>query len=138
MTSILLDTNIVLDVLLEREEWLADSEAVWSLVEKGRVRGYLAAHSFTTVAYLARKHSADDPGRILRGLLKVFRVAAVDDKVLRRAVELGWSDFEDAVVSEAALAAGCEYIVTRNCRDFARSPLLALTPVVACLRFLPH
>ena len=53
---------------------------------------------------------------------------AIGRTELLRARALGWADFEDAVVAAAAEAAGCHRILTRNVRDFVRSPVLAVTP----------
>jgi predicted nucleic acid-binding protein len=61
-------------------------------------------------------------------LLSVFSVAAVDEHVIGEASALGWPDFEDAVTAAAARAAGCDALITRNPRDFKRSPVRVITP----------
>ncbi len=129
MKRILVDTNVVLDVLLSREPWLPASSAVWAAVENGAVKGYLAAHAVTTIFYLAsRSEGAEKAGNILLRVLKDFQIAAVNDLIIRRAALDNWSDFEDGVTTGAAIAARCDFIVTRNPKDFARSPLPVLTP----------
>jgi hypothetical protein len=65
------------------------------------------------------------------GVLSVFGVAPVDEAVLRRALSLWWSDFEDAVCAAAAEAAGCDVIVTRAPGDFRGSPVPVVDPVTA-------
>jgi predicted nucleic acid-binding protein len=132
LKRILLDTNVVLDVLLDRAHHAAAGAAVWTLIERGAAEGMLAAHAITTIHYLARKaRGAAGAQRIVHDLLKVFRIAPVDESVARAALRLGWADFEDAVTAAAAQAAGCEWIVTRDPRGFAGAPVDVLPPEAA-------
>lgn len=129
MRRLLLDVDVVLDVLLDRAPFAEASAAVWAAVESGQADGLLAAHAVTTLHDLNAKAVG---GRAARettdALLGVFDVAGVDAPVLRAALALGWTDFEDAVTAAAARRAKCDAVVTRNPRDFARSPVKVLTP----------
>jgi predicted nucleic acid-binding protein len=134
MNRVLVDTNVALDVLLEREPHFAASAAVWSLVETETAEGYLAAHGITTIHYLARKHLGTRRARrVITGLLRVFRVAPIDESVLRDALDREGGDFEDAVTAAAARFAGCEAIVTRDPKGFRTAALPVLTPEAAAL-----
>lgn len=136
MRRVLIDTNVVLDVLLERKPHLAASAAVWDAVESGGAEGYLAVHAITTVHYLAQKHlGARRAKRVIASLLQVFEVAAVDGNVLRDALQYAAQDFEDAVSAAAAQAAGCEAIVTRDPKGFRAAGLPVLTPEAAAPLF---
>jgi len=129
MRRILFDTNVVLDVLLDRRPHVEASAAVWSAVETGIAEGMLAAHAVTTVHYLVRKKKGNTGARrALSSLLRVFQVAAVDGPVMKEALQLPFSDFEDAVTAAAARLAGCDYIVTHDPKGFRESPVRALTP----------
>ncbi|HEX4133674.1 MAG TPA: PIN domain-containing protein [Bryobacteraceae bacterium] len=129
MKRILLDTNIVLDVLLNRQPYADAGAAVWTAVETGALQGMLAAHAVTTIHYLIRKEMGNArTARTLSAILKVFGVAAVDEAVIREALQLPVSDFEDSVTAAAARLAGCECIVTRNPKGFRGSPVRSLTP----------
>lgn len=133
MTRLLLDTNIVLDVLLERQPYVRWSAQVWRAVERGAAIGMLAAHSITTLHYLLRKHTGEATSRrVLDGMLGVFEVAAVDGNVIRAAMENPGSDFEDAVTAAAAAGADCNAIVTRDPRGFSQGPVTAITAEAAC------
>jgi predicted nucleic acid-binding protein len=132
MKRVLIDTNVVLDVLLERKPHLAASAAVWDAIESGSTEGYLAAHAITTIHYLAAKQlGARRAKRVIASLLRVFRVGAVDGDVLRNALQHETQDFEDAVSTAAAEAASCEAIVTRDTRGFRVAALPVLTPEAA-------
>jgi predicted nucleic acid-binding protein len=129
MKRLLLDTNIVLDVLLDRKLHAEASAAAWAAVETGIAEGLLAGHAATTIHYLVRKElGATKAGRIVVAILQVFRVAPVNDAVIHEALRLSCPDFEDAVTAAAARLAGCDYIVTRDPKGFRGSPVRFLTP----------
>ena len=132
MTRILVDVNLVLDVLLDRAPHAGKASDIWSAVETGRAQGYLSAHAVTTVHYLNATAAGSKTAReTTDALLSVFEVAPVDEAVMRSALALGFPDFEDAVTAAAAQRARCAAIITRNPRDFWRSPVRGLTPAVA-------
>ena len=129
MKRILFDTNVVLDVLLDRQPYGEASASAWAAVETGIAEGVLAAHSVTTIHYLVRKERGNAKAtQIILAILRVFGVAAIDGAVVQEALQLPFSDFEDAVTASAARAAGCECIVTRDPKGFRGSPLRSLTP----------
>ncbi len=130
MNRILLDTNVILDVLLDRKPYGEASAAVWAAVETGKaVDGMVAAHSVTTIHYLIRKEKGNARAEeIVSAILSVLGVAPIDSPVLQEALRLRFSDFEDAVTAAAARSAGCEWIVTRDPKGFRRSPVRALAP----------
>jgi predicted nucleic acid-binding protein len=129
MRRILFDTNVVLDVLLDRQPYVEASAAAWAAVETGIAEGMLAAHAVTTIHYLVRKEKGSVKARrIISAILRVFRVAGVDGVVVQEALQLPFSDFEDAVTAAAGRLAGCEYIVTRDPKGFRGSPVRSLTP----------
>jgi predicted nucleic acid-binding protein len=127
--KVLVDANVVLDVLLDRQPHFAASAAVWSASETGAARGLLAAHAVTTIHYLIRREQgAAEARQALSLLLRVFGVAPVDEGIIREASELRSPDFEDSVTAVAALRAGCDLIVTRDPKGFRGSPVRSLTP----------
>jgi predicted nucleic acid-binding protein len=129
MKLILLDTNVVLDVLLDRKPYVDASAAAWAAVETGVSEGMLAAHAVTTIHYLIRKEIGSVKAvRTISAILSVFGIAAVDGAVIQDALQLPIADFEDAVTAAAARVAGCECIVTRDPRGFRGSPVRSLTP----------
>ena len=129
MKRILFDTNIVLDVLLDLQPHVEASAAAWAAVEAGKSEGLLAAHAVTTIHYLVRKELGNARARrILSAILGVFGVAAVDGAIIQEALQLPFSDFEDAVTATAARSAGCDCIVTRDPKGFRGSPVRCLEP----------
>ncbi len=133
------DTNVVLDVLLERTAYLQDSATLFAAVERGWLAGFLCATTITTIYYIgSQSHGRAHAREKLQDLLAMFAVAPVTHQILVRALQLDFPDFEDAVLHEAAAAADAHGIVTRNERDFLRSRLRIYSPaeLVATLRTL--
>ena len=120
--KILLDTNIVLDVLMDRMPFADAATELFSKVEDGTIIGYLCVTTITTVYYLAAKTVGAPRAREeIKKLLSLFEVAPVNRPVLESALIADFSDFEDALIHEAACHAGAEAIVTRNQKDFKKS-----------------
>ena len=127
--NILIDLNIIVDVLQERE----GVKASITILELGEVRGlslYISAHMVTTFAYLLE--SAKVPSlqisQHLSWLLETFIVVPVDSTLLKSALNSKVKDFEDAVVERAALSCGASVIITRNCKDFTFSKIPVFSP----------
>jgi predicted nucleic acid-binding protein len=129
MTRALFDTNVILDVLLDQKPHVEASAAAWAAVETGVSEGLLAAHAVTTIHCLVRKEmGVMKARRIVSTILRVFGVATVDAVVIQEALQLPFTDFEDAVTASAARLAGFDYIVTRDPKGFRGSPVRTLTP----------
>ena len=125
----MLDTNVIVDVLLRREPFFADSAEVLDRAERGAFTAWVCATTVTTIFYLVRKHigSAATIAR-LEDLTSLCATAAVSHAVIATALHSPVADFEDAVLHHAALAAGAECIVTRNQADFKNSTLPIYSP----------
>lgn len=126
---LLIDANIILDVLMNRQEFVKDSGMIWKLCETEKAKGYVSALTFANLVYIMRKQlkpaAIEDVYRKLR-LIFTFTDLSVSD--LTQATELNWSDFEDAVQSITAERVHADYIITRNVRDFSKSKVIAFTP----------
>lgn len=128
--KVLIDLNVVLDMLLEREPFYQASAEVMALAETKQIEGFVAAHSLTTLFYLvSRQLSAAKARVILSDLLKIVSVAGVDQKTIEHGLQLPYRDFEDEVQMAAAIGIDAQLVVTRNVKDFKAGPLPALQPV---------
>lgn len=127
---VLFDTNVVLDVLLDRQPHADAAAQLFALADTGRLSGVVCATTVTTVHYIAsRAAGARRAEVLLKALLALFTVAPVDAEVLDRSLDLGFGDFEDAVIHEAARAVGASAVCTRDTADFAQASLPVFTPV---------
>ena len=129
MTRVLLDVNVVLDVLANREPFVGEAEIVLRLVEGGMIEGLLAAHTVTTLHFLLSRHLGKARAkRVLDDLLQITSIVAVDDGRIRHALAMNWADFEDAVQAACAEQAEADYLVTRDKKGFRRSVVKVVTP----------
>lgn len=129
MEHYLVDTNVIIDILLDREG--ADAAcAVIDGAERGDYGLYICSLSFTNIYYSLR-HLLSREQRIsaLMQLREVLQVAYVDATVIDAALHSGWKDFEDAVQNFAAVTNGnIRGIITRNAKDFRESQLQIVDP----------
>ena len=126
---IVVDTNVVLDVLLDRRPFALDSARVFALVEASRIEGFLCATTVTTVDYLLGQALNPRKAReTLRCLLDLFEIAPVNRPVIEQALRSRIRDFEDAVLEQSARLVSADAITTRNTRDFAKSAVTIFDP----------
>jgi len=126
---VLFDTDVTLDLLLDRTPFSEAATALFSQAENGSLEGYLCATTVTTIHYLASKVTGNRKSRnAVRKLLSFLTVAAVDGGVVTRALDGKFRDFEDAVIAQAAQGVGAEAIITRNIRDYKHSEVPVYIP----------
>ena len=126
---VLFDTNVVLDVLLNRRPHAVVAAQLMAWVERRRIEGLLGATTVTTIHYLASKAvGAARARKHVRTLLALFDVAPVNRTVLSEALLLEFPDYEDAVLHEAARLAGATGIVTRDADGFRKANLSVFAP----------
>jgi len=106
----LLDTNVIVDVLAQREPFFEVSARILDKAERGEFTASVCATTVTTIFYLVRS------------------VAAVNQAVVDAALASSFTDFEDAILNHAALTFGADCIVTRNEADFRYSSLVIYSP----------
>lgn len=127
---VLVDTNVILDVLCNRKDFVMDALRVFQCCEAQRMTGYISALSIPNIVYIMRKEL--DPERIkeiLHTLTMVFSVVELREGDLLKAAELPFGDYEDAIQSVCAARVRADYIVTRNGKDFANSIVPAIAPI---------
>lgn len=126
---ILVDTNVLLDVLISRQPFVASAAAIWAMVESKQIAACVCATSFTNVYYIVRKFADQERADLaVQSIAKVFEVAPVNTEVIARAIQSNAADFEDAVQMYAALAIGAGEVVTRDVAGFAWGPMVTTTP----------
>nr|WP_267871723.1 PIN domain-containing protein [Nostoc sp. CHAB 5715] len=129
MKRVLFDSDVLLDILAQRQPFVAASARALNTVMQNQVQGYVSGHAVTNIFYILRRQVGNEVAReLLAKLLQHLQVASVTDEVIRQALNSPIKDFEDAVTSAAALTAGLEIIMTRNTPDFVASLVPAMLP----------
>ncbi|VAX10532.1 hypothetical protein MNBD_GAMMA26-496 [hydrothermal vent metagenome] len=127
--KILFDTNIILDVLLNRKKFVELSANLVGMVENNNIDGYLCATTITTLDYLISKTINRKQAKIeIKKLLAIFSIAEVNSIVLELSVNSKFADFEDAVQYYSGECCEVEGLVTRNTKDYKNTNLPIYTP----------
>jgi predicted nucleic acid-binding protein len=117
--KILIDTNVVLDIALNRRPFVKQAALLWRLAERGEVTACLSNTSITDIFYIINKHAGQEKARaFIADILDTFRLADIDEEGFREALGTGMRDFEDAVQYVICTRNGCDALVTRNKGDF--------------------
>jgi predicted nucleic acid-binding protein len=133
MKNLFLDTNIILDLLGERDPFYSSAAQIATLADKGQISMVASALSFSTVHYLLSRIESDIVVREKLSKFKIIcEVSDLTDKVIDKGLISKFSDFEDALQYHCALQASCDLIITRNGKDFKLSDL----PVMTASEFL--
>jgi len=127
---ILIDTNVLLDYLLERQPFFEDAKRIITSCVEGKAKGSIAAHSISNMFFILRKdYDAKERREILYNLCSIFDVEGIDKaKLLAGLSNEDFLDFEDCLQMECAKSYGADYIVTRNVSDYATSEVKAIEP----------
>lgn len=125
-----IDTCVVIDALQSREPFAKDAQDIFLAAANNLYLGYISAKAVTDIYYLMHRHTHDDKASrdILNKLFALFDVLDTAGIDCRKAVLSPVSDFEDAVMVETALRNEVDCIVTRNLRDFVKSPVPVYEP----------
>lgn len=128
---VLIDTNVVLDYMQNREPFASDAEFIIGKCLEKKLFGGIAAHSITNIFYILRK--AKMPVDICRAnlklicnLLEVVGISKAD--ILAILEDCKFDDIEDCLQNECAKTFRADYIITRNLKDFSGSDVPCLTP----------
>lgn len=127
--KVLIDTNIILDVLCNRKEFVEASAKVFKLCEVKKIDGYISALSIPNIVYIMRKElDSEKIKEILEKLSLIFTIADLKADDTKKAAYMNFKDYEDALQSACAARLKMNFIVTRNIRDFTNSKVTAITP----------
>ena len=129
MKRVLFDTNVILDLVLNRPNFVEPAKRLFIAIDEKRLLGFMSATTVTDIYYITtRERNRVFAALSLRRLVRVLEIIAVDTNIILSALNSPIKDFEDAVQVEAAKSLGLDFIVTRNQRDFHLSPVSAVPP----------
>lgn len=134
---VLVDTNIMLDALLEREPFVRDARTLLAAIDSGQIVGYVTATTLTNIFYIVRKQtkSIERASLAVSATLTAMQICPVNREILEVAIASNLRDFEDAVQLACAIAENLEAIITRNPQDFINVtlPILSVSELLSNL-----
>jgi predicted nucleic acid-binding protein len=129
MKMVLLDTNIILDFILTREDFYANSEIILKSAFNKKIIAYITASSVTDIYYIVRKEKSKKLAKdFLSNLIKFIEIAEVNKDIIIKALNSDFKDFEDSVQECSAEFNGIDLIITRNTKDFLNIKTTVLNP----------
>ena len=127
--KLFLDTNVVIDLLGEREPFYESAAKIATLADKGKVQIYISALTYSTAYYLLARFEDKE---IVKEKIRKFKVIAetsdLTDRIIDKGLASKFSDFEDSLQYYCAIKMDCNIIITRNGKDFKVSDISVLTP----------
>ena len=128
--KVFVDTNIFIDILLDREPFSKSAALIFKLCENNMLEGYVAPITLNNIYYICRKakHIEEIKGYLL-DIATIFTVAVLDSESVKKANRYKINDYEDALQYAMASQNTCEYLITRNTKDFKKlDKLKVVTP----------
>jgi predicted nucleic acid-binding protein len=130
MKHVFVDTNVLVDLLADRQPFSKFAIQLFDLAEKKEVKLFTSSHAFATTHYLLKKHIGEKELReILYSLLDYVDLIAIDSSIIKKSLLSLHKDFEDAIqIITATSVATVDFIVTRNLKDFKDAGITVLPP----------
>ena len=126
---LLIDANVLLDIIMKRQEFVKDSSVIWKLCETGKVKGYVSSLTIASIVDIMQKEmDSQKIEEVLSMLSMIFEFTDLCVSDIQQAARMQWNDYEDAIQSATAQRIHADFIITRNIKDFAKSKILAFTP----------
>lgn len=128
--KVLLDTNIILDVILQRDPFFTSSLEILKISDAGTIKSYITSNSITDIFYVLRKffNKIEDRKTAVKYILQMIDIVSVTKTDIYKSFDLEYSDFEDALQTQCAKKIKADYIITRNKKDFKDKSIRAVTP----------
>ena len=127
MQKVFLDTNIIIDLLAQREPFYKDAQALFTLADRGQIELQISALSFANASYaLSKYHQVSTAKKYLQQFKVLVSILPLDDKTIELALASGFQDIEDGFQYFTALTHGAKVIITRNKKDFKAAQLPVL------------
>jgi len=130
MKKILVDTNIIIDLLAQREDFYLDSKQIFSLADNNRVQIVVSTLSIANTHYILNDAmKLKEAKSIIRKFKVLVNSYSLTDKIIDLALnDKAFKDFEDGIQFYTAIAANCKLIITRNIKDFKNSSIPVMQP----------
>lgn len=127
--KVFLDSDVLLDLLLGREEFLEDIKWILELSLTKKYKLYTSSLVIANVHYLISKTlNTQHAFQKVDLLLEFMKVLNVGEPEIKSSMTSKFRDFEDGIQNYCATNSDMKIIITRNIKDFKHSKLSILTP----------
>ena len=132
MTDIFIDTDVIIDFLIDREPHSREAAIIFTLIEQKKLKGYVSSFTFSNLYYVLRKiESHNKVIAKLDSISRLLTILKVDQQIIKFAIASGFPDFEDSIQYNCALDyKKIDVLITRNIKDYKGSQIPVMTPAV--------
>ena len=128
MNKVFIDSDVILDLLAQREPHYSSAARLFSLIDRQEIAAYTSSLVFANLHYLLKKLASNAFAlKSLRKLKTLINILPTDEKVIEQSLNSEFSDFEDAIQYFTAVNNGVSFIITRNKSDYKKSKINVLT-----------
>jgi len=130
MTDIFIDTDVIIDFLIDREPHSREAAIIFTLIEQKKLKGYVSSLTFSNLYYVLRKVESHNKVIVkLDTISRMFTILKVDQQTIKNAIASGFADFEDSIQYNCALDyKKTDVLITRNIKDYKGSEIPVMTP----------
>jgi len=130
MTDLFIDTDVIIDFLIDRKPQSREAAIIFTLIEQKKLKGYVSSLTFSNLYYVLKKFESHN--KIiskLDSISKMLTILKVDQQTIKDAIASGFSDFEDSIQYNCALDyKKIDVLITRNTKDYKNSEIPVMTP----------
>ena len=132
MTDIFIDTDVIIDFLIDREPHSREAAIIFTLIEQKKLKGYVSSLTFSNLYFVLRKiESHNKVIAKLDSISRLLTILKVDQQIIKFAIASGFPDFEDSIQYNCALGyKKIDVLITRNIKDYKGSQIPVMTPAV--------
>jgi predicted nucleic acid-binding protein len=130
MTDLFIDTDVIIDFLIDRKPHSREAAIIFTLIEQKKIKGYASSLTFSNLYYILRKIESHTKVKSkLESLSQIIGILKVEERTIIGALASDFPDFEDSIQYFSALdSKKIDVIITRNTRDYKKSDLPVMTP----------
>jgi predicted nucleic acid-binding protein len=130
MTDLFIDTNVIIDFLIDRKPHSREAAIIFTLIEQKKIKGYISSLTFSNLYYILRKvESHNKVNNKLDSISRLVTILNVDQKTIKDAITSGFQDIEDSIQYFCAIDyKKIDVLITRNTKDYKNSEIPVMTP----------
>jgi predicted nucleic acid-binding protein len=130
MTDLFIDTNVIIDFLIDRKPHSREAAIIFTLIEQKKIKGFASSLTFSNLYYVLRKiESHNNVKSKLESLSQIVGILKVEERTIKEALASDFPDFEDSIQYFSAIdSKKIDVIITRNTRDYKKSDIPVMTP----------
>jgi predicted nucleic acid-binding protein len=130
MTDLFIDTDVIIDFLIDRKPHSREAAIIFTLIEQKKIKGYASSLTFSNLYYVLRKiESHNKVKSMLESLSQIVGILKVEERTIKEALASDFPDFEDSIQYFSALdSKKIDVIITQNTRDYKKSDIPIMTP----------